>query len=193
MWLYAHSVSADSLFRVLNDLLVPKLLVEERALTQLRQDAGASPTASQRKAIDIQERLLGELREFRELLEAVAPLWAPDLNDGIVLVLAPLWRLFAHHRAWSTELRKHWIKLVKGDYDWAQLAMHLWPERVVAKCGEDRSIAIAHGLEDVFWVADPTHEDKWIRRAAPVVSIEELVARHRNPAISAALERMGSQ
>ena len=193
VWLYAHNVSADSLFGVLNDLLVPKLFVEERALIQLRQEAGTSPTASQRKAIDIQERLLGELREFRELLEAVAPLWAPDLNDGIILVLAPLWRLFAHHRAWSTELRKRWVKLAKGDYDWAQLAMHLWPERVVAKCGEDRSIAIAHGLEDVFWVEDPTHEDKWIRRAAPVVPIEELVARHRNPAISAALERMGSQ
>ena len=71
--------------------------------------------------------------------------------------------------------------------------MHLWPERVVAKCGEERSIAIAHGLEDVFWVADPTHEDKWIRRAAPVVPIEELVTQHRNPAVSAALERMSSQ
>jgi hypothetical protein len=179
VWLYAHDVS--------------ELFTEERTLTQLRQDAGASPTASQRKAIDIQERLLGELREFREVLEAVAPLWVPNLNDGIVLVLAPLWRLFAHHRAWSGELRRHWVKLAKGDYDWAQIAMHLWPERVVAKCGEDRSIAIAHSLEDVFWVADPGREDKWIRRAVPVVPIEELVARHRNLAIAAALERMGSQ
>lgn len=186
-------MSADSLFQALNDLLLPKLLAEESGLTQRRQEAGTSPTAAQRKSIDAQERLLGELREFRELLQAVAPLWAPDLNDGIVLVLAPLWRLFAYHRAWSTELRTHWVKLAKGDYDWAQLAMHLWPERVVAKCGEDRSIAIAHGLEDVFWVTDPGNKDKWIRRAAPVVPIEELVARHRNPAISAALERMGSQ
>ena len=102
-----------------------------------------------------------ELHEFREELEAVAPLWAPDLNDGIVIVLAPLWRLFAHHRAWSSELKKHWAKLAKGDYDWAQLAMHLWPERVVPKCAEDRSLAIAHGLEDVFWVQDQAHEDKW--------------------------------
>ena len=41
---------------------------------------------------------MGELRELRDKLEAVTPLWAPDLNDGIVIVLAPLWRLFAHHR-----------------------------------------------------------------------------------------------
>jgi hypothetical protein len=32
--------------------------------------------------------------------------------------------------------------------------MHLWPERVVPKCMTDRSLAIAHGLEDVFWVED---------------------------------------
>jgi hypothetical protein len=193
VWLYAHNVSADSLFQVLNDLLVPKLLLEDRVLMKLRQEVGTSPTAAERKAIDTQERLLGELREFRELLEAVAPLWAPDLSDGIVLVLAPLWRLFAYHRAWSTELRKHWLKLVKGDYDWAQLAMYLWPERVVVKCSEDRSIAIAHDLEDVFWMTDPTNQDKSIRRATPVIPTEELVAQRHNPAISAALERMGNQ
>ena len=39
-----------------------------------------------------------------------------------------------------------------GKYDWAHIAMHLWPERVVPKCATDRSLAIAHGLEDVFWV-----------------------------------------
>jgi hypothetical protein len=26
--------------------------------------------------------------------------------------------------------------------------MRLWPERVVPKCAKDRSLAIAHGLED---------------------------------------------
>jgi hypothetical protein len=190
VWLYAHCVSADSLFRVLNEGLIPKVFVEERALTQLRQEAGTSPTPTMRKAIDIQARMLGELREFRELLEAAAPLWAPDLNDGIVIVLAPLWRLFAHHRAWSSELKKHWVKLAKGDYDWAHLAMHLWPERVVPKCGKDRSLAIAHGLEEVFWVRDPANDDKWNRRGIPVTSVDELIAQRRNPAVSAALERM---
>jgi hypothetical protein len=29
--------------------------------------------------------------------------------------------------------------------------MHLWPERVVAKCRDDRSLAIAHGLDDILW------------------------------------------
>jgi hypothetical protein len=182
-------VSADTLFQVLHDVLVPKLGVEDRELTRLRQDAGVNPSVSQRKAIDAQERLVGELRELREELEAAAPLWAPDLNDGIVIVLAPLWRLFAHHRAWSNELKKHWAKLAKGDYDWTQLAMHLWPQRVVPKCAEDRSLAIAHGLEDVFWAQDPGNGNKWRPRSEPTIPIDQLVAQRHSPATAAALQR----
>ena len=192
VWLYAHRVSSDSLFQILNDIVVPKLQVEERELTQLRQDAGTDPTASQRKAIDTQERFVAELHEFRKELEAVAPLWAPDLNDGIVIVLAPLWRLFAYHRAWSSELKKHWAKLAKGDYDWAQLAMRLWPERVVPKCAEDRSLAIAHGLEDVFWVKDKASEDKWLPRQPPATPMDQLIAQRHSPATTAALQRMST-
>ena len=36
----------------------------------------------------------------------------------------------------------------KGDYDWAHLAMGYWPDRVREKCKTDKSLAIAHGLED---------------------------------------------
>jgi hypothetical protein len=190
VWLYAHRVSADSLFQVLVDVVVPKLDVEDRELTRLRQDAGVNPSASQRKSIEAQDRLVSELRELRQELEAVAPLWAPDLNDGVVIALAPLWRLFAHHRAWSNELKQHWGKLLRGDYDWAQLAMHIWPERVVPKCAVDRSLAIAHGLEDVFWVQEPGNADRWHARAEPTVQIDQLVAQRQNPAVTAALQRV---
>jgi hypothetical protein len=192
VWLYAHRVSADLLFQVLNDIVVPKLAMEERELTQLREDAGTNPSASQRKSIDTKEQLVGELREFREELEAVAPLWAPNPDDGVVLMLAPLWRLFAHHRAWSNELKRHWAKLAKGDYDWAQLAMRLWPDRVVSKCAEDRSLAIAHGLEDVFWAQDPDNEDKWLPRPIPTMTVDHLIAQHHNLAATAALQRVNT-
>jgi len=192
VWLYAHRVSSDSLFQILNDIVIPKLRIGERELTQLRQDAGTDPTASQRRAIDTQERFVTELHQFREELEAVAPLWAPDLNDGIVIVLAPLWQLFAHHRAWSSELKKHWAKLAKGDYDWAQLAMRLWPERVVPKCAEDRSLAIAHGIEDVFWVKEKASDDKWLPRQIPATPMDQLIAQRHSLATTAALQRMST-
>ncbi len=184
VWLYAHRATPDSLFRVLNDIVGPKLYVEERRLSDLRQEAG--PSASQRKAIDAQETFVAELRAFRDELASVAPLWAPDLNDGVVIVLAPLWRLFAHHRGWSSELKDRWRKLAAGDYDWAQLAMRLWPERVIPKCAEDRSLAIAHGLEDVFWVADKDNSDKWQPRTVPTTPVEELIAARTNPTITTA-------
>jgi hypothetical protein len=72
----------------------------------------------------------------------------------VIINFAPLWRLVPHHRAWQRECKACWDKLVEGHYDWSQLAMHLWPERVVPKCADDRSLAIAHGLEDRLWVED---------------------------------------
>ena len=43
-----------------------------------------------------------------------------------------------------------WAKLEKGNYDWAMLAMNYWPDRVREKCKTDQSLAIAHGLEDLY-------------------------------------------
>ena len=127
--------------------------------------------------------MVDELVELPRRARAVAPLWAPDLNDGIVIVLAPLWRLFAHHRAWSNELKTRWAKLAAGEYDWAQLAMHIWPERVIPKCADDRSLAIAHDLEDIFWVQDDNNPDKWHPRHTPTTPIDQLIAEHTNPTI----------
>lgn len=187
LWLYADRATNDSLFQALHDVVEPKASLEEQRLTRIRHDARQSPSASQRREIDKQAAFVDELRELAETIESVAPLWAPDLNDGIVIVLAPLWRLFAHHRAWSKELKAHWTKLAAGGYDWAQLAMRLWPERVVQKCAEDRSLAIAHGLEDVFWVQGDSSSEKWHPRKFPTTPVEQLIAQRLNPAVVAAL------
>jgi hypothetical protein len=45
--------------------------------------------------------------------------------------------------------RACWEALEAGEYDWAHLAYALWPDRVKKVCKLDRSIAIAHGLEDL--------------------------------------------
>jgi hypothetical protein len=190
VWLYAPRITRDSLFTVLHDVVAPKLALEQQRLTQLRQDGGAAPVASLRREIDMQAGFVDELQEFSEAIESLAPLWAPDLNDGVVVALCPLWSLFAHHRQWSRELGSHWAKLVRGEYDWAQLAMHLAPERVVSRCAGDRSLAIAHRLDDVFWVRDQTNDDKWQARTQPTTSVDELVQARQDPAVAAALVRV---
>jgi len=163
VWLYYHRLTRDTLYRVLNDFVTPKLQHEERKLTTLIQDAGPTSSVSQRKEIDTQEKFVEELRTFREEVARLAPLWNPYLNDGVIINFAPLLRLVPQHKPWQNECKACWDKLVAGDYDWAHLAMHLWPERVVPKCMTDRSLAIAHGLEEVFW--EQGTDGKWKVRA----------------------------
>ena len=186
VWLYYHRFTRDTLFRLLNDHVVPKLQHEERKLTGLTRDAGRNPSASQRKEIDTQEQFVAELRAFRDEVARVAPLWNPDLNDGVIINFAPLWRLVPHNRSWQKECKKVWDKLVAGDYDWAQLAMDLWPERVVPKCPKDRSLAIAHGLEEVFWEGD--EDGKWQPKKVSRDIVDQLIAERTSAAVKAALD-----
>lgn len=159
VWLYIHAFTKDTLFRVQNDYVAPKLAHEERRLEALTAEQRDGATAAERKALAEQQALVEELRAFLAEVKRVAPLWNPDLDDGVIINFAPLWRLVPQHKAWQKELKSTWDALCEGKYDWAHLAMHLWPERVVPKCATDRSLAIAHGLEDVFWEEDAA--GKW--------------------------------
>jgi len=129
-----------------------------------------------------------ELRVLLDEVKRVAPLWNPNLDDGVVINFAPLWRLVPHHKPWQKELKTTWEALCAGDYDWAHLAMHLWPERVVPKCATDRSLAIAHGFEDAFWVED--ENGKWKQRTTPLRSVNELIRERSSPAVKAALKNL---
>lgn len=188
IWLYYHRFTKDTFYKVLNDYVTPKLQYEERRLTGLLQSAGGNPTASQRKEVADQEAFVEELRLFHEEVARIAPLWNPDLNDGVIINFAPLWRLVPHHRAWQKECKDCWDTLVAGDYDWSHLAMHLWPERVVPKCAEDRSLAIAHGLEDIFWIEGA--DGKWQPRKVDKATVDQLIAERTSPAVKEALHNL---
>jgi hypothetical protein len=188
VWLYYHRFTKDTFYKVLHDFVAPKLQHEERKLAGLIQDFGGNPTASQRKELAEQESLVEELRAFREEIARVAPLWNPDLNDGVLINFAPLWRLVPQHRAWQKECKDCWDKLAAGDYDWSHLAMHLWPERVVPKCAKDRSLAIAHGLEEVFW--EENDDGKWRSREVLPSDLERIVAERSSAAVKDALKSL---
>jgi hypothetical protein len=210
LWLYYHRFSKDTLYRALEQVQ-EKLGYEERKLLRLTAEAGGSPGAAERAALADQDAFVTELRTFREELARVAPLWNPDLNDGVILNYGPLWRMIGHS-PWQKAVKEKWDELVVGKYDWAHLAMHLWPERVVPKCATDRSLAIAHGLEDVFWeessvvsrqssagmiAADdgrPKTDDgkpgKWHPRAVPRAELERLVGDRTSPAVKDALRAL---
>jgi hypothetical protein len=186
VWLYFHAFTKDSLFRVQHDYAGPKLLHEEQRLESLRREFGDSPARTERQRIADQESFVEELRAFLEEIKRAAPLWNPNLDDGVIINFAPLWRLVTHCKSWQKELKSTWDGLCAEEYEWAHLVMHLWPERVIPKCAKDRSLAIAHGLEEVFWVENK--EGKWVARENPTRSIEEIVRERTSPAVRAALD-----
>jgi hypothetical protein len=188
VWLYIHAFSKDTLFRVQNDYVTPKLAHEERRLESLRSELRDGATAAQRKQFTAQEALVEELRAFLDEVKRIAPLWNPNLDDGVIINFAPLWRLVPQHKAWQKELKATWDALCEGKFDWAHLAMHLWPERVVPKCAKDRSLAIAHRLEGEFWVEEM--DGRWTARKTPTRSIDELVRERTSPAVKAALQSL---
>ncbi|MFO0757502.1 MAG: hypothetical protein U0359_13480 [Byssovorax sp.] len=185
VWLYLHALSTDTFFRIQNDYVIPKLAHEERRLYAMGE---APRTAADRRAQTDQQTLVDELRGFLDEVKRIAPLWSPNLDDGVLLNFAPLYRLVPHHKPWQKELKAAWDSLCAGDYDWAHLAMHLWPERVVPRCAKDRSLAIAHGLEEVFWAE--TTAGKWAPRKTPTRPVDDIIQERTSPAVKAALKSL---
>jgi hypothetical protein len=188
VWLYVHAFSKDTLFRVQNDYVAPKLAHEERRLEALTTEQRDGATPAQRKALAEQQALVEELRAFLAEVKRVAPIWNPDLDDGVIINFAPLWRLVPQNKSWQKELKTTWDALCEGKYDWAHLAIHLWPERVAPKCATDRSLAIAHGLESVFW--EEGDDRKWQPRKVAQSQIDELIAERTSAAVKDALRAL---
>ena len=143
LWIYYHRVTDQTLHTALADFVDPKIREIERLLTGAR-------LANREKEVEELADLLAELHDFRGELERVIRLpWKPNLNDGVLITASPLWKLFRLSK-WQKDLKVCWQALQAGDYDWAHLALCIWPNRVKTACETDRSIAIAHGLERLF-------------------------------------------
>lgn len=134
LWLYYHRLDKDILFKARQNYVDPKIRLEQTRLNSLRAQKttlGADAKGAKKidKEIDCQETLLAELKDFAEKLERAAKLnfgdpeklnsdvvYAPDLNDGVVLNIAPLWEL----APWK-EAKKYWEELLDGKYEWSSM------------------------------------------------------------------------
>lgn len=134
LWLYYHRLDKDILFKALLNYVEPKIRLEEDRLKSLRsrkEVAGSSGREAKQieKDMDRQDQLVSELNDFADKLRRTANLHLePDLNDGVVLTIAPLFELVP----WK-EAKKHWEDLVAGKYEWSNIGRQMRDKGLVKK------------------------------------------------------------
>jgi hypothetical protein len=194
-WVNIHRMDERSLKVLLADHLIPARSRIDGELDDLRQVRDSEDRKEARAAdtrISKLTRWRDELQEFIAAVEQCADhgppptdgrcperkqdaIYAPDLDDGVMINSAALWPLLEPQ--WK-DPKKWWKELAssvgKKDYDWAHLAMRYWPTRVDEKCQRDPSLAVAHGC---FWRYHPERAWAWELRLqqeiAPGFRIEE--------------------
>ena len=130
--LYYHRLDKDLLFKALVNYVEPKIRLETSRLESFRSQKTASGESGKEakrlaKEVERQEDFLSELRDFEDKLRRAANLHLePDLNDGVVLNIAPLWELVP----WK-EAKNYWDELMEGQYEWSSIGKQLRQKGVV--------------------------------------------------------------
>jgi hypothetical protein len=150
VWVFHEKLGPNTLHTIKEFADVRLNLLERSEIPPLRL-AAATNRAKERELQKLLEQS-DDLREFSTRLQThIESGYQSCIDDGVLLNAAPLHDLFP---SWP-DAKKAWEELKGEKYEWAQQAMRYWPERVTAACRTSRSLAIAHGREDLCLAAPP--------------------------------------
>jgi len=179
IWLYYHRLTSQTLYTCVNDFVEPKLKLILESINNLQRKTAR--TKQEEKELESLIEFDYELKDFRNELLHIAKFWKPNLDDGVQITAAPLWKLF-QYKPWQKTLKETWQALEKGEYDWSHMAYSIWPERVIRKAHNDRSIAIAHNLEENLWEEIPDGKDrdgnpktKWVPKKLSEEQLKKII------------------
>ena len=160
LYLYHERMTRDTLSLIRGIRYLSGKINQIRHRIEETQNLLKSAESKKKKQLekdhDTLQTQLSDLEDFDQALQRVLNAqnergetvgWDPELDDGVILNLAPLHELIP---SWKTEPKKYWEGLANRDYDWSYTAMRYWPDRVLAKCRENKSYAIAHDRLDVY-------------------------------------------
>lgn len=141
VWVFHEKFGSDTLFRIRNEFVEPRLRLAERAIADLRVRAVKDRRAA--TELDRMRDLADDIGKFAANLKAITERgYTPQIDDGVLLNASPLHEVLP---SWP-DTKATWKELEEGKYDWAHQAMAYWPDRVKAACLTNKSFAIAHGL-----------------------------------------------
>ncbi|CAH1745223.1 protein of unknown function [Thauera humireducens] len=90
LWLYYPSLTSQTLYTAINDFVEPKLAEVETEAATLRTKA-STRSRDEEKRLEALTTLEAELRDLRDQLQAIAPQYQPNFDDGVQITAAPLW------------------------------------------------------------------------------------------------------
>lgn len=123
VFIYYHRLTKDTLFNVIRSYVDPKIQYERGKLDEFKilLESAKGQGRQERtyaRAVEEKERLLEELSLFREnILEVAGMGYDPDLDDGVLINIAPLHKVVP----WN-DAEKTWKELLEGKYGWSTMA-----------------------------------------------------------------------
>lgn len=124
VWLYYPRLRQYTYLEASRDYVDTKINLERERLQELRQGLAGleGPTLKQQeRRIEQQQKLVDEVTTFGKTLDKIGTSeLPPDLNDGVIITMAPLHELVP----WK-EAARTWDELVAGQYEWSTLSKQM--------------------------------------------------------------------